>query len=60
MSPQDFLVDSLNRSPSSLVVSGERTLNAEFGTNVRAREVLTAVGDEANGRSPTSNEPSRA
>ena len=44
MSPQDFLVDSLNRSTSSLVVSGERILNAEFGTNVRAREVLTAIG----------------
>lgn len=44
MSPQDFLVDSLNRSTSSLVVSGERIRNAEFGTNVRAREVLTAIG----------------
>jgi uncharacterized protein len=43
-SPQDFLEFSLSRSSSALVVSGERILNAEFSADVRAREVLTAIG----------------
>jgi hypothetical protein len=44
MLPRDFLEDSLSRSTSSLFVSGERILSAEFSADARAREVLTAIG----------------
>ena len=33
VSPRDFLKDSLGRSTSSLVISGERILSAEFSAD---------------------------
>jgi AAA+ ATPase superfamily predicted ATPase len=40
----DYLEQSLSRSTSALLVSGERTLAAEFPTEAQARTVLGAIG----------------
>ncbi len=40
----DFLKDSLSSSTSALIVSGERSLAAEFPQAVVARNILTAIG----------------
>lgn len=44
MGRDEFLRESLARSTSALVVSGERVLAAEFSQDTRAREVLSAIG----------------
>ncbi|WP_203187121.1 ATP-binding protein [Streptomyces pratensis] len=40
----DYLEQALARPTSALLVSGERTLAAEFPTEVQARTVLSAIG----------------
>jgi AAA+ ATPase superfamily predicted ATPase len=40
----EFLEQSLSKSNSALIVSGERSLAAEFPTDAQSREVLTAIG----------------
>ncbi len=40
----DYLADALSTSTSALVVSGERSLAAEFPLPAQARQVLTAIG----------------
>jgi AAA+ ATPase superfamily predicted ATPase len=39
-----FLAESLNNPTSALLVSGERSLAAEFPAHLQARDVLTAIG----------------
>jgi AAA+ ATPase superfamily predicted ATPase len=40
----EFLEQSLSKSNSALIVSGERSLTAEFPTEAQSREVLSAIG----------------
>lgn len=40
----EYLTDALSESTSALVVSGERSLAAEFPTQAQARDVLSAIG----------------
>lgn len=42
---RDFLRAALANPTSALLVSGERSLAAEFPTEIRAREVLAAIGN---------------
>lgn len=44
MSMSDFLRESFNSSTSALIVSGERSLAAEFPPTAQARDVLGAIG----------------
>jgi len=43
----DFLKESLNYSTSALIVSGERSLAAEFPPDAKPRPYLTAIGSGA-------------
>lgn len=40
----EYLKEALSSAHSALIVSGERSLAAEFSPNVQAREILSAVG----------------
>ncbi|TDO56689.1 hypothetical protein EV651_11276 [Kribbella sp. VKM Ac-2571] len=42
--PMDYLEQAVHRPTSALLVSGERTLAAEFPTEAQARRVLTTIG----------------
>jgi hypothetical protein len=44
-SAREFLRSALANPTSALIVSGERSLAAEFPAEVQAREVLTAIGN---------------
>lgn len=44
LSPMTFLGKALKSSTSALIVSGERSLAAEFPPDARARNVLSAIG----------------
>jgi AAA+ ATPase superfamily predicted ATPase len=44
MTRDEFLLASLSRSTSALVVSGTRVLDSEFGESTHARTVLSAIG----------------
>jgi len=44
MALQDYLGQSLNSATSALIVSGERSLAAEFPPDAQARQVLSAIG----------------